>query len=248
MGEYEAKTRGEVHDHTPNAVPTGFAYDRKTVRGESVVQPTDEELYALEGTWGTISNPTPGTGITSQASVTAFDATKDVLHIFNGETAKHLIVKYIKLFVGTVPGGSGLQKYEFRQDTQPGYTSGGTALTAKRANLDIASPFGNIVAMAGALVTVAGSAFVEKTYSGQMRNGVGLAGDEFLFTFGAPMLAINGYLDPATTVGQQKTRQHGPLIIKPGGALRMSHYGASLSTAAVLEWEIGVKLRARQAV
>lgn len=247
MGEYEAKTKGEVHDNGPIVTPNGFAFTRYTVRGEPVFQPVNDELYALEGAECVFSNPTPGSGITSQASITAYDGTKDVLHILNAETAKYLIIDYIRMLIGTVPGGSGTQKYELRLDTQTGYTSGGTALTPKRSNLDIASPFGNIAVFAGALTTVAGSANMEKTYSGQLRNGVGLAGDEFLLTFGAPMTGVNGYLDPATTVGQQKTKQHKPLIVKPGGSLRMSHYGASLSTAAVIEWEIGARLRARQA-
>lgn len=244
--EYDAKVRGEVHENDPIISQRGGAYSRKTVKGEDVVQLANEEMYAIEGASCVFSNATPGTGITSQASITAFDATKDVLHIFNAESAKYLIIDYIKLFVGTVPGGSATQKYEFRQDIQTGYTSGGSALTAKRSNLDIASPFGNITMFAGALVTVAGSASVEKSFSGQMRNGVGLAGDEFLFTFGQPMVAINGFLDPATTVGLQKTLQHKAAVVKPGGAFRMSHYGASLSTAGVYEWEVGVRLRARQ--
>jgi hypothetical protein len=246
MGEYDAKTKGEVHENSPIVTNSGFAFGRKTVKGEDIVQMTDEEMYAIEGAYGTFSNATPGTGITSQASITAYDGTKDVLHIFNNESAKYLIIKYIKAFIATVPGGSGTQKYEFRLDTQTGYTSGGSALTLKRANLDVTSPFGNVTAFAGALTTVAGSANMEKTYSGEMRNGVGLAGDTFWWTFGK-MLSPGGFLLPATTVGDQRIMPHGPAIVKPGGAFRMSHYGASLSTAAVIEWEVGVQLRARQA-
>jgi hypothetical protein len=246
MTTYDAQIKGEVHDNGPIVTQNGPAGARMTVRGELVTQPADVGLYAIEGAAGVLSNATPGTAIVSQASITTYDATKDVLHILNSESAKYLIIDYLKLFVSVVPGGSGTQKYEFRLDTQTGLTSGGTALTAKRSNLDIASPFGNVVATAGAMTTVAGTANMEKTYSGELRNGVGLAGDTFLFTFGAPM-NMPGFLLPATTVGMQRTIQHGPLVVKPGGALRMSHYGASLSTAAQFEWEIGVRIRARQA-
>lgn len=221
---------------------SGFNYGRGTKRGEQVVQTTNEELYAIEGTFGIFSNPTPGTAIVSQASITAYDATKLILHVKNNETVKSVIVKYIKMFVGTVPGGSGTQKYEFRLDTQTGLTSGGTALTAKRVNLGVTSVFSSVVATAGAMTTVAGSANEVATYSGELRNGVGLAGDTFLFAFGGPM-HMGGFLLPATTVGEQRTLHHGPLIISPGGALRMAHYGASLSTAAQFEWEIGVLVR-----
>jgi hypothetical protein len=245
--EYEAKIRGEVHENDPIVNQRGPAFARWTTKGEQVVQLANPEMYALEGAAGVFSNPTPGTAIVSQASITAFDATKDVLHIFNAEAAKYLLIDYIKLFVGTVPGGSGTQKYEFRTDSQTGFTSGGTALTLKRANTDVASPFGNIAVNAGALTTIAGSSNVEKSFSGEMRNGVGLAGDTFLFAFGAPM-HMGGFLLPATTVGMQRTLHHGPgpVIVKPGGAFRMSHYGASLSTAAQFEWEIGVRIRTRQ--
>lgn len=244
MTTYENKILLDQHDTAPvvGVDGSGYAYARGTKRGEQVVQPTSEELYAIEGSFGILSNATPGTGITSQASITAYDATKLVLHVKNNETLKSVIVKYIKLFVGTVPGGSGTQKYEFRLDTQNGLTSGGTALTAKRVNLGVTSVFTSVTATAGAMTTVAGSANEVATYSGEMRNGVGLAGDTFLFTFGGAM-HMGGFLLPATTVGQQRTLHHGPLLISPGGALRMAHYGASLSTAAVFEWELGVIVR-----
>lgn len=245
MAQNDDKILLDVRETSPviTADGGGTAYWRGTKRGEAMTQPADDTWYGIEGAFATLSNATPGTAITSQASVTAYDATKDVLHLLNSETAKSVIVKYIKIFVGTVPGGSGTQKYEVRLDTQTGYTSGGSALTAKRANLAVSSPLGNVTCFAGALTTVAGSANMEKTYSGQLRNGVGLAGDVFLLTFGAPMLGVTGYLDPATTIGQQKTLQHGPLIVRPGGSMRISHYGASLSTAAAFEWEIGCVVR-----
>lgn len=245
MAQNEDRILLDVRETSPviTADGGGTAYQRGTKRGEPLVQTVDDVWYGIEGSFATLSNATPGTAITSQASVTAYDATKDVLHILNSETAKSLIIKYIKIFVGTVPGGSGTQKYEVRLDTQTGYTSGGTALTSKRPNLAITNPLANVTAFAGALTTVAGSANMEKTYSGQLRNGVGLAGDVFLLTFGVPMTAISGYLDPATTVGQQKTLQHGPLTVRPGGSCRLSHYGASLSTAAAFEWEIGCIVR-----
>jgi len=245
MAQNEDRILVDARETSPTitADNAGFGYMRGTKRGEPIVQLADDQMYAFEGSFATLSNATPGTAITSQASITAYDGTKDVLHILNSETAKSLVIRFIKVFVSVVPGGSGTQKYEFRLDTQTGLTSGGTALTAKRANLAVASPLGNVVATAGAMTTVAGSANMEKTYSGQMRNGVGLAGDEFLFLFGHNYAAVNGYLDPATTVGQQKTLVHGPLVVRPGGSLRMSHYGASLSTAAQFEWEIGAVVR-----
>jgi hypothetical protein len=236
----------DVHDYNPTVSTGGQAFGRGTVNGEQYVQPVDARALAIAGRLATFSNPTPGTAITSQASITAFDATKDVLHIFNGETAKLLIIWYIKMFESVAPGGSGTQKYEFRTDTQTGLTSGGTALTVKRRNLLRSSLFGNMVVTAGAMTTVAGSANVEKTWSGQMRNGVGAAGDEFMFTFNDGVMDVNGYLDPATTVSQQKTLRHGAWIIPPLGAGRMSHYGASLSTAGQYEWEIGAEYRDMQ--
>lgn len=244
MSQNEDRILLDARETSPviTADNAGFGYARGTKRSEILVQPVNEEWYGIEGSFATLSNATPGTGITSQASITAYDATKDVLHVLNSETAKSLIVKYVKLFVGTAPGGSGTQKYEFRLDTQTGLTSGGTALTAKRANLAVASPMGNVVATAGAMTTVAGSANIEKTYSGEIRNGVGAAGDTFLFLF-TGFHNMSGFLLPATTVSDQRTVAHGPLIVRPGGSLRMSHYGASLSTAAVFEWEIGCIVR-----
>lgn len=243
--EYENKVKLDTRETNPIVTTdgSGFSYARGSKYGEQVVRPFDEEYASIEGAWGVFANATPGTGITMQASNTAYSATADSLHILNAETAKRLVIKYIKIFVGTVPGGSGTQKYEILVDTQTGYTSGGTALTKKRTNLAVASAFGNVTATLGALTTVAASAnAVRGVYSGELRNGVGLAGDTFWLTFGK-MESPGGYLLPATTVGQQRIIPHGPLVIAPGGACRLSHYGASLSTAAVWEMEIGAILR-----
>ncbi len=212
---------------------------RGSRRGEIYTQPVNDESYALEGAYGVFSCAVPGTGITSQSAITAYDATKRCLHIKNSETTKSLIVKYVKIFVGTVSGGSGTIKYEWHVDTASMLTSGGTALSVRRANVAVASLFGNVVITAGAMTTIAGNSV--PLYSGQLRNGVGLAGDEFLFSFGGPM-NVNGYLDPATTVGQQKTLAHGPLIVTPGGSAALSIYGASMSGACVFEWEVGTEL------
>jgi hypothetical protein len=245
MTTYENKLLLDARETNPivTADGAGFAYARSNKYGELIVRDFDEEVAAIEGSWGVLANATPGTGIASQASITSYDATKDILHILNGETAKRLIIKYIKIFVGTVPGGSGTQKYEILVDTQTGLTSGGTALTKKRTNLAVASSLGNVTATAGALTTVAASAnAIRGVYSGELRNGVGLAGDTFLLTFGRTR-DMSGFLLPATTVGEQRTLPHGPLVIAPGGACRLSHYGASLSTAATFEWEIGCYVR-----
>lgn len=246
MAQFENSQLFDARDTNPtySADGSGLVTGRSTKRGEQIIQPVNDDLFAIEGNYGVLSNPTPGTAIVSQASITAYDGTKDVLHIMNSETSKALIIRYIKMYVGTVPGGSGTQKYEFRTDGQTGLgaSPGGTVLTAKRANRAQASPLGNVVARAGALTTVAGSATIEALYTGEMRNGVGLAGDTFLFSFADPM-HMSGFLLPATTVGMQRTLHHGPLIVPPGCALRMSHYGASLSTAAQFEWEIGARVR-----
>lgn len=244
MAQNEDRILLDARETTPviTADNAGFGYARGTKRSELLVQTTSDDWYGIEGSFATLSNATPGTAIVSQASLTAYDNTKDILHILNSETSKSLIIKYIKQFVSVVPGGSGTQKYEVRLDTQTGLTSGGTALTAKRANLAVASPLGNVVATAGAMTTVAGSANMEKTYSGEIRNGVGLAGDTFIYIFGATM-TMGNFLPVATTTGEQRTVCHGPLIVRPGGSMRMSHYGASLSTAAQFEWEIGCVVR-----
>jgi len=243
MSEYTAFTKGEVHDSGPIITPSGFAYNRKTKRGESVVQPADSQLFSIEGSYGILSNTTPGTAVADQASITVYDATKLSLHIKNNETAKDLIIRYIKATCAVVSGGTGTQKYEIRLDTQTGLTSGGTALSNRRTNLGVASLFGNIVATVGAMTTVAGSANEEKVYTGQMRNGVGLAGDVFIWTFQDESMNPGAFLLPATTVGMQVTIPHGPLTVAAGGALRLARYGASLTTAAQFEWEIGVRLR-----
>jgi hypothetical protein len=241
--EYENKIKLEVHDDGPAITTSGFAYGRGTKRGEQVLQPFNSMMASVEGNYGVISNTTPGTAIADQASITAYDATKLSLHVKNNETNKAVIVRYIKMTTAVVSGGSGTQKYEIRLDTQTGLTSGGTALTNRRTNLGVASLFGNVVATAGAMTTVAGSANEEKVYTGQMRNGVGLAGDVFVFTFLDELINPGAFLLPATTVGMQVCIPHGPLTIAPGGALRFARYGASLSTAAQFEWEIGVIVR-----
>lgn len=239
MSQYQNNLVLEVLESTPNVEMIA----RGTKTGQLLVQPADDIWAGISGTWVTLSNATPGTGVTSQASITAYDATKDVLHLKNNSATKSYVVKYIKMFVVTAPGGSGTQKYEFRLDNVTGLSANGTALTAKRANLGVDAIGSSLVATVGAMTTVAGSSVMEKTYSGQIRDGLGAAGDTFTFLFGHSYGASGGFLLPATTVSDQRSVVHGPLVVAPGCALRMSHYGASLSTAGVYEWEIGGELR-----
>lgn len=252
MTTYDNRLILDARDTEPvrQADGTGGMGASGTTRGEQKVQEITDEWYAIQGNFVLFSTAAAGTGTASQASVTAYDGAKDVLQVYNGQTpganGRSLLLRSIRMFVEVVPGGSGSQKYEFGLDSA-GATArsagSGTALTLRNVNplatwLDKSS----IVATVGAMTSVAQTGTRSLVYDGQIRFGVGLAADVFLFTFG-DHLSLTSYLDPATTVGQQKHIPHGPLIIPPGYALRMQHYGASLSTAATIQWRISGVLR-----
>src|SRR6185369_14399914 len=105
MAQFENSQLFDARDTNPtiSADGSGLVTGRGTKRGEQVVQTVNDDFVAVEGNYGILSNPTPGTAITSQASITAYDGTKDVLHIMNSETSKALVIRYIKMFVSVVP-------------------------------------------------------------------------------------------------------------------------------------------------
>lgn len=245
MAQNDDKILVDVRETNPVITTDGggAAYLRGTKRGELMAQIADLNLFGIEGSFGVLST-TSGTAVTGQASITAYDATKLALHVKNNETSKSLIIKYIRMLVGTAVTGMTTQRYEFRTDTQTGLASGGTALTARRPNLAVASSLGNIVGTVGTPTTVAGSANEQLVYSGLVRSGVGAAGDLFTWTFGETLApANNGFALALTTTAAQIAIGHGPLIVPPGGALRMAHWGASATTGGAFEWEIGAVVR-----
>ena len=184
--------------------------------GEQFVRTVGRASFAEEGSYFSATNPTPGTGITMQASVTAYAATTPSLIVTNLATAaegKSLVMDYVRILVATVPGGSGLQRYDMRIDSGLRYASAGSTLTPKNVNMDSsASTLSRCYV--GAIVAAAATANERIVAFGNARNGVGLAGDVYQFDFSGLQSAGN-YLNPATTVGLTTTIPVPPVVLGP---------------------------------
>jgi hypothetical protein len=229
----------------PTRTPDGVdAVNRCTPYGELMVRKTDRYTRSVEGSEYVANNATPGTAITMQASVTAYAATTPSLIVTNLSAAtdgKVLELEYIRILALTVPGGSGLQRFDARVDSIARYSSGGTTITP--VNTYIGSDNSTLSRVyVGALTAAAASSGERLIAAGIARNGVGLAGDYFHFDFTGEQVG-NNFLNPATTAGLTTVIPMPEVPLTSGSSFLLNWWGASLSTAAT--WEFNIKFRER---
>lgn len=181
---------------------------------------------------------TPGTGIIQQASLTAYDATKPCLVITNTATAAQgtrIILDKLKKLVSVAGAAATSFRYEWRLDSIARYTSGGTALVARKPNMDSAG-VGIASIVTGAITAAAASTGERISSNGVLRQGLGAAGDEFNYVFGAnPQFCLT----PLTTVIAKHVMDCAPIIIGPGQCALLHEYGAAQTTAVTTEIELG---------
>lgn len=232
---------GRANRSLPSAVGESDLTPIRTSRyGEQHVRVQDRVACAMEGTFFSAKNATPGTAITMQASVQAYAATTPSIIVTNLSSAsedKLLVLDYIRIMALTVPGGSGTQRYDARIDNIARYSSGGTVLTPTNQNINSSNATSSRVYV-GALTAAAASSSERLCAAGIARNGVGLAGDYFHFDFMGRDAGGN-FLEPATTVGANRVIPMPPVVLGASQSFLLNWWGASLTTAATWEFDIG---------
>ena len=211
--------------------------------GEAYVQSVSgSKVHALsdEGSYFIQKNATTGTGIASTAAVTAYDATKPFLYLYNSATASEgtrIYLDYLKLQVTSAGTNGTALWYDMVLDNIARYTSGGTASTFINPNMD-SSATQSATGYAGALVAPAASSDVRKVCGGAIRLVIPVVGDQYLFNFGSPSCtgsslalagtAITSFVSPAP-----------PIVVGPGDSFLVYLWLPSQDGASSYEYELG---------
>jgi len=232
-----AKLRpGKNQDGTTTATPT-----RAGSYSEAGVIPygIGRVSMADEGSYYTATNATIGTQLTAHAAPAIADTdTKSIIHLFNGGTLD-IYLDYITIAT-TVANASATQVYFAAYIDNKGstaFSSGGTVIGAANKN-NVRSNSTNTtgaVIEAGAVVTAFTSS--RKVMSRETRPSIGIALDQYHFTFGGGLFAAS--YSQVTTVAQVATGGP-PIVIGPGGNFGLVQTSPSgATTAMTFEFEMG---------
>lgn len=256
MADYETKIKLETRRDLPSKVQESVqAYQRAAdAYGAAALRDVDDPRQNCdEGSYFIQTTLTPGTGIIAQASLTAYDATKPTLLVKNGNTASsrtRLYLDYIRLLVSVAGAAATSFRYRMHGDIAgtERYASGGTALgaatgsvkAATNPNMDSSAASAAQVYL-GAITANAASASERLLSNGVLRQGLGVAGDQFTFVFGGGRGAAGAgsILTPLTTVMQDRVIPVHPVILGPQQSFLLHIFGAALTTAVTFELEMG---------
>lgn len=199
--------------------------------------PIGHGLYPLcqEGTYYKTINGTPDTGI-AQTIQTSFSATNGVLSMFNNATSgtTHLVMDYIRLICATVGTSTTRSEAILAIDNINRYSSGGTTLTAKGANMDIATG-SNAIVNFGAVTLASESGSVRRLSRFQLRTAIMVQFEEWIISFGRPN--NGGFNTLSGTNGQRIMVDAGPVIIGPQHTLCLHLWNPGNSVTAPA-WEV----------
>lgn len=195
---------------------------------------------ADEGSYFTILNPTPGTGVAGHAAPTTMDNTKPFLIFQNSAEVggRRVYLDYIKLVVTAAGTGGTLNYATHLIDSGAGYTSGGSALTPVSVNGDLNPNSVVRSAVAGAAVATANASTQRVVAHQTARTVIPVVGDVLLFQFGQAMSSVAG-APLEGTLQLERIIQCPPVIVAPQQWYKLVLWRASQSAAASYELEVG---------
>jgi hypothetical protein len=224
---------------------------RSDNRGELIV----ENLYngmqaaAMEGSYFLASTATPGTGITaSVATGTTFSDTQALLLLNNTDSpgGKSLILDFIAIICTTAPTNTTAHHVAHRLDAimrgTAGTQLGAVGTTPKSSNgLVGTTPVGQIYALGGSGISVAGSAAIRNVGRNLLRAAAApswQAGDIVVVKFGSAEMAAGGVGLGATTPSAI-TVFAPPIVVGPGQSYAMNEWAVARSAALSAEFVAG---------
>jgi hypothetical protein len=228
-----------VRRSNPGTVSDDATVSNRAARhGELLVMDASRrQMMSNSGFYFQACTATPGTGIIQHASVTAYDATKPCLLIANTATATEgtrIVLDKLRKLTSVAGAAATSFRYEWRTDVVSRYTSGGTALVARKTSTG-ATGTGKALIYTGAITAPAASSGERIFSNGVLRQGLGAAGDEFNFVFGGdPQFCLT----PLTTVIAKHVIDVAPIVLEPGSVALLYEYGASQTTAVTSEVEL----------
>lgn len=199
---------------------------------------TPRYMLAAEGSYFTAMNATDDTQLTAHAAPAIVDTdTKSVIHLFNGGD-KDIYLDYISIY-SVVANASATRVFFDAYTDAKGTTcktSGGTVATLVNNTKSNSASTSGAVITAGAVVTAPVTS--RKVFHSMVRPAIGIALDQYHFSFGNGLSMSQGAFVQATV---QSTFTAGPpIIVAPGGNfcfVQISPSGAA--TAMTFEYQLG---------
>lgn len=231
-----AKTRP-----TGNADSTAIVTPSRTgTYAEAYCIPVYPPRWTLadEGSYYTASNATDDTQITAHAAPAIVDTdTKPIIHFYNGGT-KDVYLDFISIY-SIVANASATRVFFDAYVDAKGSTnksSGGTVATVVNNVRNNSSNTTGLIITAGAVVAAPVSS--RKVGHAMIRPAIGIALDQYHFSFGNGMTMAQGAFVQATV--QSTFTAMPPVVVAPGGNfcfVQISPSGAG--TAMTFEYQMG---------
>jgi hypothetical protein len=211
-----------------------------------------DDLEAELGRYFVLSNPTPGTGLSTIAALTGFTDLSPFILVKNEapkESGERIKFRYLRL-QNTVAGTAGASiRFAVKTDGEnpKRYTSGAsgifnpklnttTPLNCVNVNQDDDTEPG-IAAYAGPLVCTAASESARQMDSILIRPVIPVVGDEYLINFGGPCADVGSMATAGTAILTRPVQYH-PVIIGPQQWAAFHIWLPSQSAAS--GWEFGL--------
>lgn len=241
---FGASTTGRASRAVPQATPDTNEISVRTSRyGDLYSIPLHGKKHSLadEGSYYVVTS-VAGTPVAMSASITSFAETAGAVGVTvlikntEAKGGKRVFLDYIKLLTSVVPTGATSWQYALVTDDNPvRYTSGGTAFVPVSPNADHNVP--SITQVYFGALTTAVPTNRRTVGRGTLRGVVPTVFDVLTILSGGA--EGGGSMASAAASGRQ-VDVTAPIIIGPQQNLCLTMWGASYSTAAQWEFEIGI--------
>ena len=169
--------------------------------------------------------------------------TNPALAIYNGQpvgtNSANIYLRYIKCRMSVVAGSNTHLDYSLLVDNLAvKLTTAGTALGTPASTNTNSGVLSKMSGYGGVNIAAAQTAAGRRVGAGSVENGLPVAFDSFIFTFGEPV--FNGAINGTQTNVKNIVVPCAPVILAPGWWFTLGLWGASqAASAATLAFEIG---------
>lgn len=190
---------------------------------------------ADEGSYFSILNTTPGTGIAGHAAPTTADATKPILWIQNGGN-RRIYLDYVTVRMTAIGANATTTDFSVFVDTGASKSTGGSAITPKNVNSDSVVSTAATVQI-GATVLLNSSAV--HVGHRRVRSVVPVVEDLYTFNFGGSEQNPPSANPTSGTLICTAYVNFPPVVIGPGDSFIFVEWGLSQSGAHSFDVEAG---------
>lgn len=185
-------------------------------------------------------NPTPGTGIASNATVTAFTETTPILVLFNASNTVSIYPMFLRGHITAAGTGvSTAVNWTFTLDTGNRFTSGGTPLLVNNINQNSTNLTSAIANYGAVLATAATGARRIVAHTQVKHTVIEVIHDTYAFNFGGGYQSSTFPIAANSTTPTYANYSLAPIVIGPLQSLVVVRWGAAQANANSAEVEMG---------